>query len=242
MGVFMNKRLILVFASSIALSSVPARANEDLIRLGVGLGLHVLGETLKGGNRQQAAPRVQRSSQDSRSNRQSASQAAAQKRQPDTHVLAVQQDLSELGYTQVGKPDGFAGGNTSKAILAFKLDHGLEGDAKIDAEFIAALKEIKSAKGKPSAAPATATSAIAPVPVATTLVAAPAVANEIKPDTAKTEQAEVDMSAEEYAAAVAEEGPVSDTSSAVEATEEPATVAEAKPSSDAGGISISEDF
>lgn len=52
---------------------------------------------------------------------------------PDDEVLQVQQKLQQLGYYEVGQPDGEWGGKTTAAIAAFKNDRGLDGSPTIDA-------------------------------------------------------------------------------------------------------------
>jgi hypothetical protein len=54
-------------------------------------------------------------------------------------AAAVQRRLRELGYYEVGKPDGDIGNRTEAAILAFRNDNGLPFSTGIDDEFLAAL-------------------------------------------------------------------------------------------------------
>ena len=54
----------------------------------------------------------------------------------DTHV---QTRLIELGYPEVGKPDGAWGSKTRAAVLGFRADHGLPIVADIDADLMTAL-------------------------------------------------------------------------------------------------------
>ena len=60
--------------------------------------------------------------------------AAPAKSKPvaDPSVLAAQEHLLALGYTQVGKPDGFAGKGTAAAVMAFQKDQGIEPTGKLD--------------------------------------------------------------------------------------------------------------
>ena len=46
-------------------------------------------------------------------------------------VLAVQARLLELGYTEIGTPDGVFGPLTDQAVRAFQADHGLEPDGVV---------------------------------------------------------------------------------------------------------------
>lgn len=204
----MKKTIAILLASAVAFTAVPARASDELLRLGIGLGAHVIGEAIKGAkNRPKATQRSQSSKQSSSrssgSSKASTARAApAPKRQADPQVQEAQQLLSDLGYTQVGKPDGFAGNNTTKAILAFKKDHGLDGDdAKIDGEFIAALKAIKTNPAPTAVAPTAATAGAAVIANADTAQAPAA--------DVSNASAEPEMSQEEYLAAVAAEGPIS---------------------------------
>ena len=201
----MKKTMAILLASAVALTAVPARANDELIRLGLGIGAHIVGEAIKGAkNRPKVTPREQRSRSSSSSGASSARAAPAPKRQADPQVKEAQQLLSDLGYKQVGKPDGFAGNNTTKAILAFKKDNEIGGDdAKIDAEFIAALKAIK-ANTPPTAVAATATAGAAAI------VTADAKAEPIE-EVAKAAVSppEPEISQEDYLAAAAAEGPIS---------------------------------
>lgn len=43
-------------------------------------------------------------------------------------VKRIQQDLYNLGYTQVGTPDGYYGNNTENAVKAFQSAYGLTSD------------------------------------------------------------------------------------------------------------------
>lgn len=59
---------------------------------------------------------------------------------PNTDIRAIQQKLSDLGYTEVGTIDGRMGPNTSAAIVAFKKDQMVTvNDDSITDEFLAAL-------------------------------------------------------------------------------------------------------
>lgn len=60
---------------------------------------------------------------------------AAQERGKDV-IRGVQERLRELQYFQVGNVDGILGDRTKKAILAFRLDHGLPLVAEIDKELL----------------------------------------------------------------------------------------------------------
>lgn len=50
----------------------------------------------------------------------------------DPSILAAQEHLLALGYTQVGKPDGFAGKGTAAAVMAFQKDQMIEQTGKLD--------------------------------------------------------------------------------------------------------------
>ncbi len=50
----------------------------------------------------------------------------------DPSVLAAQEHLLALGYTQVGKPDGFAGKGTAEAVRAFQKDREIKQTGKLD--------------------------------------------------------------------------------------------------------------
>lgn len=54
-------------------------------------------------------------------------------------LKAAQKRLLELGYTEVGTPDGKWGTKTRAAVLAFRADHEMPLVAKIDDAFLAAL-------------------------------------------------------------------------------------------------------
>lgn len=54
-------------------------------------------------------------------------------------LKAVQTRLIELGYPEVGKPDGAWGSKTRAAVLGFRADHGLPIVADIDADLMMAL-------------------------------------------------------------------------------------------------------
>jgi peptidoglycan hydrolase-like protein with peptidoglycan-binding domain len=54
-------------------------------------------------------------------------------------VKAVQVKLDELGYPEVGVPDGRWGTRTRAAILAFRADNGMPLEALIDDKLMAAL-------------------------------------------------------------------------------------------------------
>lgn len=56
-----------------------------------------------------------------------------------TTVLFVQTRLRDLGYFEVGKPDGFVGNKTNSAVRAFRAEEGLEPGDEITDEFLAAL-------------------------------------------------------------------------------------------------------
>ncbi len=65
---------------------------------------------------------------------QTAIAAAPSKPKPvaDPSVLAAQEHLLALGYTQVGKPDGFAGKGTAEAVRAFQKDREIKQTGKLD--------------------------------------------------------------------------------------------------------------
>lgn len=139
-----------VFAVSM---TVPARANDELLRLGIGIGLGVIGEVVK--NRQGSQPKQQRqqaqpqktdprNSSGNQSAPKAVQAAPKPKRVPDEKVMYVQQRLNELGYTEVGGADGFWGSNTTKTVAIFQKDNGLTGEPKADDALIAALKTAKS--------------------------------------------------------------------------------------------------
>ncbi len=46
----------------------------------------------------------------------------------NTPVLKIQKDLISIGYTQVGKADGYYGANTETAVKAFQSANGLTSD------------------------------------------------------------------------------------------------------------------
>lgn len=56
-----------------------------------------------------------------------------------TSLRAVQAQLIELGYPEVGKVDGKWGSKTRAAILAFKADRGLPLTVELDQQFLAEL-------------------------------------------------------------------------------------------------------
>ncbi len=58
-----------------------------------------------------------------------------------TTVRVVQERLKELGYTEVGNPDGKMGKLTRTAILAFKNENGLPVSDVIDDDFLHALDD-----------------------------------------------------------------------------------------------------
>jgi predicted chitinase len=70
-------------------------------------------------------------------------------------LRAVQAQLVELGYPEVGKVDGKWGSKTRAAILAFKADRGLPLTVELDREFLAEL--MVAPKREVSEARATAT-------------------------------------------------------------------------------------
>lgn len=74
----------------------------------------------------------------------------------DAHTLqTVQLRLIELGYPEVGKPDGKWGSKTTAAVLGFRADHGLPLVAQVDDQLLAAL--MTAQKRKVSEARATTT-------------------------------------------------------------------------------------
>ena len=70
-------------------------------------------------------------------------------------LRAVQTQLVELGYPEVGKVDGLWGSKTRAAILAFKADHGLPLTVELDQKFLSGL--MVAQKREVSEARATAT-------------------------------------------------------------------------------------
>lgn len=73
-----------------------------------------------------------------------------------TTVRVVQERLKELGYTEVGIPDGKMGKLTQTAILAFRNEHDLEVNTDIDSTFLAALDDAEPRNlTRNDAAPAT---------------------------------------------------------------------------------------
>lgn len=74
----------------------------------------------------------------------------------DAHTLqTVQLRLIELGYPEVGKPDGKWGSKTVAALLGFRADHGLPLVAQVDDQLLATL--MTAQKRKVSEARATTT-------------------------------------------------------------------------------------
>lgn len=72
-------------------------------------------------------------------------------------IEKMQTDLRDLGYTEVGEPDGRIGELTQTAILAFRNEHGLPLTPTIDAELLAAIDQaepremsVKRAEAKPA--------------------------------------------------------------------------------------------
>ena len=50
---------------------------------------------------------------------------------PDGYVSDLQNDLVELGYTEVGTPDGYFGARTEKAVRALQQDEGVTDDGVV---------------------------------------------------------------------------------------------------------------
>jgi peptidoglycan hydrolase-like protein with peptidoglycan-binding domain len=73
----------------------------------------------------------------------------------DAKVETVQRKLKELGYHEVGSPDGRWGSRTAAAVLAFRNDHDLPLEAKIDAPLLTALAEAEPRSIAPARAMAT---------------------------------------------------------------------------------------
>jgi len=139
----MKKITIAVVSSAfLASTAIPARANDELLRLGIGVGAALLGEALKNRNSQ---PQPQRTApaQSSRNQAVPRRQPVKPHRVPDEDVRYVQQRLRDLGYTSVGSADGFWGRNTAAAVAAFMADNALQGDATISRELVEALKTAK---------------------------------------------------------------------------------------------------
>jgi len=59
-------------------------------------------------------------------------------------IEEAQQMLRDLGYTEVGKPDGLTGPLTRSAILAFRSDNNLPLSVDVDMELLNALKDAPS--------------------------------------------------------------------------------------------------
>lgn len=75
--------------------------------------------------------------------------APAAKALTSTEIMRLQAQLKNLGYYEVGIPDGKLGDKTRSALLAFKADNGLELTVGVDNAVWVAL-----AKAKPRPAPA----------------------------------------------------------------------------------------
>jgi len=56
-------------------------------------------------------------------------------------IEEAQQMLRDLGYTEVGKPDGLTGPLTRTAILAFRADNNLPLSVEVDTQLLNALKD-----------------------------------------------------------------------------------------------------
>lgn len=67
-------------------------------------------------------------------------------------VRRVQQQLKDLGYTEVGGVDGEVGGMTATAIRAFRADNGLPAGDGIDDALLLALQKAKPRKIAPERA------------------------------------------------------------------------------------------
>lgn len=70
---------------------------------------------------------------------QTSSPASNPARKEAASLRAVQLQLIELGYPEVGKSDGLWGSKTRAAILAFKADRGLPLTPELDQDFLAEL-------------------------------------------------------------------------------------------------------
>ena len=77
-------------------------------------------------------------------------------RPPSYDLRAVQVRLKELGYTEVGNPNGEMGDLTKTAILAFRSEHGLPLMNTIDEQFLTALWDAKPRVLAPARTEATA--------------------------------------------------------------------------------------
>lgn len=209
----MRKTLAILLASAVGLSTVPARANDDLIRFGVGIGAAVIGEVIKNRQSPQSEPRrqnprIDRSQAPSSEQKQPRARAASTaqaptkpKRVPDEKVKLVQQQLYDLGYTGVGKPDGYWGGNTERAILAFRKERGLPAVNTADDDLVAALKSAKEAGAT--------TAAVAPEMAKPVVEEAKVVAPQPFIAIAETPVPEIKSpAADDYHDAVMSEGPV----------------------------------
>ena len=71
--------------------------------------------------------------------------------EPDPTVLAIQEKLNQLGY-KAGVADGFAGGGTRAAIMAFQRDKGLSQDGLATRQLLVQLEKQTSEGSRPNTA------------------------------------------------------------------------------------------
>ena len=62
-------------------------------------------------------------------------------------VKRIQSDLYDLGYTDVGTPDGYYGKNTETAVKAFQKDNNLSVDGIFGKKRKLALWELAARRG-----------------------------------------------------------------------------------------------
>lgn len=154
-----NSKILSASVGAIFLMTATASAN-DSARIAIGIGGLILGEVIKNSgnnnnnrrghtslgpvNKQQQRSAPSKQAPKPRNNTPSAVAKSAPKAAPvaiarvaDPQVLEAQKNLAALGFTEVGKPDGFAGKGTAEAVRAFQKSSSLPETGVLSATVIA---------------------------------------------------------------------------------------------------------